>query len=673
MKKNLKIVIAVIVAVIIVGSAFAVLYHPPKVFTDTSQTAAPEQLDPATGFFTTNGPLFQSLFQTLVEFNGSSTSVVPVLASSYTIVNDQNYTFDLRTYANFSNGQQLNASSVWFSFYRGILMGQGPYSSDYPGILFNGTAYGITTYSIPNGSIQALRSAGYSIPKAPTTGFGTATYNNSLNLTYKTAATDLADILSHFNYNATEMKVMSYPGQALVVNSNFNVSINTMVPYAYLLSDIAGWWGDIVEPSDVDAHGGVVPSSPNSYIDDHSVIGSGPYVISSIGKGFSTIVLKANPDYWVVDHTNVVPSIAQPAHIKKVVIKYGLSHTDREEDFDKNISQISTVGPTSFKSMIDDYHISADRNTSLVKVYPETGVFYISMNTQRSYTGNATFREALYDALNYTDEMEAYDNNYNHTPLAYLELGPLSPVYGTAYYNPNNYSLPAQNLAGAEHNLTLFLDKYSMYVKLPNGTKLGITSGTDLSTHKFTITGISPATSLETEQLTIAIDSFKLIGLDFTTSLVTESSVDGWTTASSTPHFVDLGWLPDYPDPIGQQLIAIYDVADGGAFGGNDAWVDNSTLQTIFSHLDFESTPAQEKEMYTVQNLTYDQYAYMWLPMPDDVYFVQPYVHNFTFNAITSAYYYNIMTVSLPQESLSTYMPLYTIFMSIEMAVPKIY
>ena len=164
MKKGLKIAIAIVVVVVVVAVSFLALYHPPEVFTDTSQTAAPEQLDPATGFFTTNGPLFAALFNGLVEFNGSSTSVVPVLASNYTVHNDQNYTFTLRPYAKFSNGQALNATSVWFSFERGIIMGQGPYVSDYPGILFNSSVYSYSGIAIPNGTVQALESAGYVIP-----------------------------------------------------------------------------------------------------------------------------------------------------------------------------------------------------------------------------------------------------------------------------------------------------------------------------------------------------------------------------------------------------------------------------------------------------------------------------------------------------------------------------
>ena len=465
---------------------------------------------------------------------------------------------------------------------------------------------------------------------------------------------------------------MTYKGQALVVNSNDNVSINTMVPYSYLLQDIAGWWGDIVEPSYVDAHGGVTYNQENSYTDAHGVIGSGPYIISSVGKGFSTIVLKANPNYWVDGHNSSVPAIAQPAHIKTVVIKYGLSHADRLEDFDRGILQISTVAPTSFKQMIDGYHIAADRNSSLVQSYPEVGNFYISMNVHDAYTDNTHFREALYDAMNYTAELKVYNNNYNGSAEAYQELGPLSPVYGKAYYNPNNYSLPTQNLTAAIQNLSTAGHEMNFYVKLPNGTKIGNTSNShaiDISKHTFTLTGISPLNTVETSELTIAVDSFSDIGLTFTTTGVTESSVDGWTTPSSTPQFVDLGWLPDFPDPVGQQLIPVYDTADRGAFGGNDAWVNNTTLNTIFTYFDFNNTTAQKAEMYNVQNLTYDQYAYIWMPMPNDVFFVAPDVHGFVFNSITSSYFYNLMTVSGKLTSSVGFMSIYTLVANIEMAI----
>ncbi len=670
MKKGLKIIIVVVVAIILISTAFLVLYHPTHAFTDTSQTAAPEELDPATGFFTTNVPLFLASFQPLVELNGSSaTQIVPILASHYTNINDTHYIFTMRSDAKFSNGQAVNATSAWFTFARGIVMGQGPYASNYYGTLFNGTLAGITGVYVPVGTAHTLINAGYKIPNT------TYKVNKTTNLktyNYTIVANDLANMLSHFNYNATEMKVMEYPHQALVVNANGTFTMNSEHKYAYLLSDISNH-GYIVEPSYVDAHGGVSVNSPNSYLDANGVIGSGPYVISSVGKGFSTIVLKANPNYWVTNamvKNGSVPSIAKPASIKTVVIDYGLSHADRLEDFDKGISQISTIGPSSFKQMIDGFHNKTERTSALVKSVPEIGTFFISMNFADKYTNNTNFREALYDAMNYTAQLKIYDNNYNGTPEAYAELGPLSPIYGKSYYNPDNLPMPTQNLTAAYQNISIAGHEMGFYVKLSNGTKLGDRSGTDLSTTTFRITGISPATSLETASLTAAISSFAHLGLTFKTHLVTESTVNGWTNATSTPQFVDLGWLPDYPDPIGQQLIAVYSPSDGGAFGGNDAWVNNTTLDNkYFPTLDFENKTTQEKLMKdNVSKLVYDQYAYIWLPMPDAVYFVSPEVHGFELNYKGTGYFYNLMTFTGKLSSSTGYMTIYTIVVDVEMA-----
>ena len=234
--KNTKIIVSVVVVIILIVAAVSVieLYHPAPshVFTDTSQTAAPDHLDPASGFFTTDEPLFTALYQELVEFNGSSNNVVPVLADHIYVQNEQNYTFDMRPYVNFTNGNPVNASDVWFSIYRGIVMGQGPFTSDYPNILFNATNYGATGIALPWGLRDALTNAGY-------------TLSGNLSSQYTQAANILDYMLSNWNYNATNMKVMSYSNQAIVINSEYNLTVKAMFVYPFMEQDLAGWWGAI--------------------------------------------------------------------------------------------------------------------------------------------------------------------------------------------------------------------------------------------------------------------------------------------------------------------------------------------------------------------------------------------------------------------------------------------
>lgn len=636
--KNTKILVSVVVVIVLIVAAVSVieLYHPSTshVFTDTSQTAAPDHLDPASGFFTTDGPLFTALYQGLVEYNGSSNKVIPVLADHIYVQNQQNYTFDMRPYVNFTNGAPMNASDVWFSIYRVIVMGQGPSISNYANILFNGTNYGTTGIALPWGLRAALTNAGY-------------TLSGNLTTQYTQAANILDYMLSHWNYNATNMKVMSYSQQAIVINSEYNLTVKAMFVYPYMEQDLAGeGWGTILYPSYIDAHGGVVNNSQNSYINHNGAIGSGPYMIKSVGPSLSDVVLVNTPNYWATGHSSV-PAVAQPAHIPEIVIDYGLSHTDRLEDFDKNTSMISVVGPSSFKSIINGFYNSSEANGNLVHSLPIDGVFYFSMNTQMNYTNNLHFRRAIIDANNYTAQSDIYANNYNGSPEAYNEIGPLSPSFGKNYYNPNNSPLQSMDLTGAIQNLTLAGHEENFYVTLPNGSKIGNTSGTDLSSHTFTITGISPPTSVETSQITVAISSFAKIGLTFKSSYITESTVASWTSVNSTPQFIDLGWVPDYPDPVGQQLMPVYDVQQGGAFGGNDAWVNNTTLQNYFTNLDFQNSTTQIKDMKVIYNITDNLSAYVWLPMPYTYYFVQPYVHGFVQNAF-DGYFYNMIYISYP-------------------------
>jgi peptide/nickel transport system substrate-binding protein len=275
------------------------------------------------------------------------------------------------------------------------------------------------------------------------------------------------------------------------------------------------------------------------------------------------------------------------------------------------------------------------------------GVFYFSMNTQMNYTDNVHFRRAIIDANNYTAQSDIYANNYNGSAEAYNELGPLSPSFGHNYYNPNNASLQTMNLKYAIQNMTLAGKELNFYVVLPNGTKIGNTSGTYLSSHTFTITGISPATAVETSQITVGITSFAAIGLKFTSAYDTESTVADWTSPNSTPQFVDLGWVPDYPDPVGQQLIPVYDYQEGGEFGGNDAWVNNTTLQNLFTNLDFENSTTQINDMKQIYDITNNLSAYVWLPVPLTYYFVQPYVHGVVFSPY-AGYFYNMMYISYP-------------------------
>ncbi|MEM3671355.1 MAG: ABC transporter substrate-binding protein, partial [Thermoprotei archaeon] len=190
-----------------------------SVLVDDSQTAAPDGLDPAFGFFTQDTTVFNNVFQELVQFNGSSvTQLVPVLASSYTETNNyMNYTFNIRPNVRFSDGNNVTAADVWFSFVRELFDGQVVGFANYIGITMNPTYFG-TGYAIPWGTQNAVAYA---------TGDSAAATNATV------MAQLLGNMLSHFNpNNATIQKLISYPHQAYVVTGPMTIQMNLLVHYS---------------------------------------------------------------------------------------------------------------------------------------------------------------------------------------------------------------------------------------------------------------------------------------------------------------------------------------------------------------------------------------------------------------------------------------------------------
>ncbi|MCI2414140.1 MAG: ABC transporter substrate-binding protein [Candidatus Aramenus sp.] len=610
----------------------------PSTLVDVSQVSPPDALDPATGFYVQDGPLFTAVFQELVEYNGSNyLQVVPVIAQNWTTSNYENWTFYIRHGVYFPDGVQVNATTVWFSFYRTILMGQGPGVANYIELLFSASEYSQTGYALPWGVAAAIQNV---------TGLPTTT-NATL------AAEVLASILSHFNVNnETIMKIMEYPYQAVVVKGPYEVEINTLEPYSDFLLDIASWWGAIVNPVFVDEHGGVQPNTPNSYIDTNGMNGTGPYVIKSVGPSLSEVVLEKNPNYWAQNVTGI-PSVAEPAHIQYIEIEYGLSHTARVEDFDTNKAQISYVSIPYLDQIYNGYQYRSEVsfNQVFLNLGYQPAVFYLSLNMQVFPTNITAFREAIAYAINYSQLLQIF--NYHGQTLAIEYLGPISPVFPIY-----NQTMKMDHLTPFTYNYTMALhylqeagEEGHFYVVLPNGTAIGDTSGTQLPT--LTIYALAPVNELEEEELSVVQHSLQQVGIATSIQLVLPSVTDNWITPSATPAIVDLGWFPDWPDPVFQELIPQTDVLYGG-ISGDLAWVNISTLQQIYKTLPFLTNETQKvDEVAQVYNILHQEVPYVYLPNPIAYLFVQPYVKGFVYNPFVG-YFYNMMYYQQYSPSVTT-------------------
>lgn len=434
--------------------------------TDAIQINAPDSLDPAAAGLLEDSTFLNSVYQGLLEPSASnSTNVELVLAKNYTQQNYQNYSFNMRNNLQFSNKNPMNASDVWFSMYRSIVMGQPADSGANNFVLINSTQYANTSYSLPWGFQNALLNYSslthYSL-----------TSNDTLNA--QNAANYLSNMLSHFNpANKTQMDLMTYSNQAVSINSTnpLNLQINLLKSYPFFAQSLAaGTSNYVVDPSFIDSHGGVQPNTANNYTNLNGAIGSGPYQFKTISSSLSTITLEKNANYWGIGASNI-PSVAQPANIQYIVIEYTLASADKVSGFLSNSVQLTQVDPSSYPSITNS---STYKNLPTSSYFVNEGtseaVWSISMNAQTYPTNLTDFRLAVEHAINYQTLDQLF--NYNGKTLATNFLGPITPNF-KGYYNPNNLPMYDFNITEAEHYLNLAGQQGHFYVTLPNGTVLG--------------------------------------------------------------------------------------------------------------------------------------------------------------------------------------------------------
>ncbi|MEM3671267.1 MAG: ABC transporter substrate-binding protein [Thermoprotei archaeon] len=597
-----------------------------SVLVDDSWTAAPDGLDPAFGFFTQDDPVISSVFQSLVEMNGTSlTQTVPVIASGYTVTNsDKTYTFNIRSNITFSNGDPVNASTVWFSYVRELYMGQAVGFVNYLGLTLNGTTFSDTGIAFPWGLRHALAYA---------TGNNEVLSNTTLAVSY------LNSILSNWAPSSTvTQKLMSYPDQAYVVTGPMTFQINLLVSYPYFLTDIAAYWGAVVDPAFVDAHGGVQANTANSYFDNNGGIGTGPYVFKGVGSSLSEVTLVKNSRYWAVGVKGLPPQ-AEPAHIPVVVVDYGLSHTDRVENFAQNQAQLSLVSIPFFGQMYDSYQYRSQYTFSqILRNYgPDPAFFYFSLNTQRFPTSNNDFRLAVVHAINYTailDQLYGY-NGTSYAQEFYGPIPPSFPLYKQVALPNYQYNI---NLAASYLNKSLWQMGYT--VTMPNGTVLG--NPKDPTFPAMSITAIAPISPSTQTELEIIMSGLNQLGLQFSVKPVTATV---WhlekTQPSTTPRFVLLGWIADWPDPYNQLAEVAWTTLDQ-----RPAWMNVTAINNILYQISFLTNSTQQvKELKYVYNYTYWYAPYAYMPDPDLYLFVQPYVHGLVYNTVYE-YTYNTIYYS---------------------------
>jgi len=622
---------------------------------DGGPIAAYDSLDPQYAFYSQDVAMLNAVYQNLVELNSSSgTLTQPILAQSYTISSSgYNTTFQIRPDVWFSNGDNLTAYAVWFTIVRDIYMnapsGIAPFN--WNAILYNTSAY---EYSAPPsgcglGVPWGLRAAIQSVTGLQAAADTMAACNIAVSV--------LNNMLSNFNpSNSTQAAIMAYPHQAVVVPNSMTFTVNYVSPVgAFGLELWSGFDGqNVVDPAFIDAHGGVINNTLNSYINSHGAVGTGPYEIESVGASYSPVVYIATPNYWATKYfasgnSTVLPAVAQPGKIKEVIYNVAATDTSLIEDFATNRAQLSSE-PTL--SEWGEYYAAFHSNEpsfSFNQILHEGGLYdfgsWFLMNQNLAPTNITDFRRGWLYSINYT--AINLPNTFNGTTYYDYIIPPLTPAFGS-YYNPNNYPIPQQNTTLAFNYFNEAGIQGGWYTVVPStftlsngtsvaaGTIIGNPNGYQLGPIKLDYT--VPLLAELRGQLIILEQNLGVFGIAVSPYGITSAESNILTSSPSTfPTVEILAWGPDYDDPFLAQYEPLLYPSE---FNG---WFTNSTVEAEMTACLFPIPSMVQSCSSTLSKMTVDNVIFPQWPDQEYYYFfVQPYVRGFMNNPYVG-YWYNLL------------------------------
>jgi peptide/nickel transport system substrate-binding protein len=617
-KRRNIVVVAVVVVIVASGvGGFFYLQHSSvsaicgsgeRTTICTDQAELPESLDPAVAFSSPAWGAVQQVYQGLVQYNGTSvTNFSDILAKTWTVSYNnltgfESYTFTLRSGVHFSNGDPYNAYVQWYSLYRSLLLIQGP---------------------------QFILEQNFF-----TTNFSTTSpLSYYSNLSAITAAnTTLANDLNSWNFfdpTAHQIALMGEPAQSFQVLNNLTIQLNLgygylYSDYTYLLATLACPCASAVDPSWVDANGGLQVGGANSYLTTHT-LGTGPFLLENYndveGGGYTLV---PDPHYW-----GKVAAAAEPWNNNLQPANTTVD-TTFQATLDVTINDLCTgkVASASFV-FIGASSIGSLAKCSNVVVQPlsildssASDMEWIFMNQSVFPFDNLSVREAVAHAINWTEIIQQAFAGY-----ASQYVGPVPP--GFPYYNPDNLSPYPYNLALAKQEIA----NSPCANNACKGTKINfmyLTYGPEWAEASQFL-----ASDLAAIGITITPVGISLPDL-FVEESVSAGRCVSSTPANGGPFFMgEEGYSADYIAPDD------YTRNNALSFGSATLCMNgyyNGTVDSLVIDASAESNPANLTSDYAnMTSIMYYNYTDIWAVVPTVFAVYTNNLHGVVINAMGSA------------------------------------
>ena len=620
--RNRNIIVVAIVALLVVAGvgAYVVLRHSTTSNCGPDQTKyicidqaeIPDSLDPDVTFSTPGWAAVQQVYQGLVNYNGSSaTSFSGVLATtngteSYNPnTTFDTYTFELRPGVVFSNGDPYNAYVQWYSFYRSLLLAQGPQF--------------ILEENFYSTNFDPASPLNYSSPASADAA----------------ANTTLANDLNSWNFEdptSSEAAQMELPNQSFQVVNSESIALNLgygylASNYTYLLASISAPNSYAVDPSWVDAHGGVVVGEPNDYLATNT-LGTGPYVLNGYnGVGGGGYTLTPNPNYWAASAAAAEPWNVnlQPANTSVEIIFQDTIDITTNDLITGQVqgASFAYVGPSTIATLEGHSNVVVD---ALPIIYGATsGSWWIFLNSSVYPFNNLSVREAITHAINYqqiiTDAFGGYASQW---------VGPVPPAYpydnnvtaDEPYYS-YNLALAQEEIADSPCAKDACAGTVMNYMYLNVGADWADTAQfleDDLAAIGITINPVG-----------VSLDAlYEEQGVDSNGACVSSTSANGGPFYMGQEFYTS-----DYisPDDWTQN-----DAVSTGSANMCMAGFNNATVNFDTYYAASQSDPSVLTANYTAMDqIMYDNYSEIWLVVPTSFAVYSSNLHGYVFNPMASA------------------------------------
>lgn len=389
----------------------------------------------------------------------------------------------------------------------------------------------------------------------------------------------------------------------------YTVEIKLTNTYGGFLALLAFTVGSIVDKETVEANGGVVADTDNTWMKEHAV-GTGPYKLDHWTHN-SEIVLQKNEQYWGGWTGN---------HVNTVVVKSADEASTRILALENGDADFAYI---PYENLVDLENKTGVQIFQAPSYDVVLGIFNtVSANT---FMANKDVRKALSYAFDY---QSAIDNAYS----GYLYRLPGAIPKGMPYYETQNngVSVYNYNLAKAAELLnasgymqsTLFKGKLYRF----NNTAIRIWYNSGNAERQ------KMALSFQQELTKLGINSIV--------------STEGWPQYLNRMYntiewdFMFLGWMPDYNDP--DDYIAPF-VGSAAIHGDtyNTGWANETVDKMILKGKYNVSTQIRSDAYEAAFNIYINDPSLIYIGQNTYTRGMRDWLQGYSYNPVLEYYYYN--------------------------------